>query len=93
MDAHEEVETTFDTVKQMLSVIDIKIEFSLQSIVDQDAGLDIDLVALRVPGGLVGNGDSLPPVGVDLSESLADASDNSLGQHVGLSVKGGYRSE
>ena len=93
MDTHDEMETSFDTIQQVLSVIDIEVEFSLQSIVDQDTSLDIDLVALRVPGGLVGDGDSLPPVGVDFSESLADASDDSLGQHVGLQrwKNGGYQ--
>eukprot|EP00356_Strombidium_inclinatum_P002479 CAMPEP_0170479510 /NCGR_PEP_ID=MMETSP0208-20121228/720_1 /TAXON_ID=197538 /ORGANISM="Strombidium inclinatum, Strain S3" /LENGTH=133 /DNA_ID=CAMNT_0010751913 /DNA_START=20 /DNA_END=418 /DNA_ORIENTATION=- len=84
VDTHQELEATLHTVQELSSLVDVDVEFSLQGIVDQHAGADVDVVGLRVPGRLVGDGHTVPSVGVDLAKSLSYASDHSLGEHVGL---------
>ena len=51
---------------------------------DEDAGPKADLVTLRVPVGLVGDGYAVPSVRVDSSQALSYAADDSLGKDVGL---------
>ena len=68
----------------MLAVVNIDVEFAFESVVNEDAGLHANLVILRVPVRLVRDGHTVPSVVVHVTESLADASDDSLGEHVRL---------
>ena len=71
----------------MLSIIDSDIEFSLKNVMNHDAGLDTDLIILRVPVSLVGDWNTVPSVWVRVSESLADAPNDSLSKDMWLLVK------
>ena len=84
VDTHQEVEDSFNAVQEVLSVVDIEVEFSLNRVVDKDASLDIDLVTLGIPRGLEGNWNSLPPVRIDFPKSLSYASNHSLSENMGL---------
>ena len=44
MDTHDELEAVFNTNKQMLSIINIEIEFSFNCVMNQYACLYADLV-------------------------------------------------
>ena len=84
MDTHDEVEAVLDADEQMLAVIDVNVEFALESVVDEDAGLHANLIVLRVPIRLVRDGHTVPSVMVHMAQSLTDAPDDSLGEHVRL---------
>ena len=86
METHDELKAILDTYEQVLSVIDINVELSFDSVVDQYACLYADLVVLGVPVGLVGHGDTLPSVWIHLSESLSDTFDDTFGKDVWLLV-------
>ena len=51
---------------------------------DKDASFDVDGVVLSVPVGLESNGDAIPSVWVDVTQSVAAGSDDSLCQQVRL---------
>ena len=84
VDTHHKMEAVFNTDEHVLSIINIKIEFSLDDVVDQNAGSHTDLVVLRVPVGLIGNGDTFPSVWVNGSKPLSNTSDDSLGEDMWL---------
>ena len=71
----------------MLSIINLNAEFALDSVMEEDTRLDVHLVILIVPVGLEGDGDTIPAVGVDVTQAVAAALDNALGHHVGLLVQ------
>ena len=87
METHDELEAVLDTNKQVLSVIDINIEFPLEGVVHQYACLHADLVVFGVPISLVSDWDTFPSVRVHLSKSFTYALDDPLGQHVGFLVQ------
>ena len=87
MKTHDELEAVLDTDEEVLSVIDINIEFPLEGVVHQYACLHADLVVLGVPISLVGDWDTVPSVWIHMSKSLTYAFDDSLGQHVGFLVQ------
>ena len=78
MDTHNELEAVLDADEQVLPVVNINVEFSLDNIVNQYASLYADLVVIRVPVSLVGDWDTFPSVWVHLSKSLSNHLDNSL---------------
>ena len=84
MHRHDELEAILDADQQVLAVIDVNVEFALDGVVDEHAGLDANLVILRVPVRLVRDRHTVPSVVVHVAQSLADAPDNSLGQNMGL---------
>ena len=81
---HDELEAVLDADEQLLAVIDVNVEFALDGVVDEHAGLNANFVILRVPVRLVGDGHTVPSVVVHVAKSLSDAPDNSLGQNMGL---------
>lgn len=81
---HYEVKDILHRLQQDLSVVDIDVEFSFDDVVDQHACLDIGVTGLTVPVGFEGNGHTVPSVWIDVSQSLTNYLDDSLGQHMGL---------
>ena len=67
-----------DTLKEDFAIININIELSLKSIVDEDACLDVDIVVLRVPVGLEGHCDTVPAIGIDMAEAISNALNDAL---------------
>lgn len=57
---HQEVEHVLHTLQKDLPVVDIQVELPFDGIVDEHAGLDIDLVVLTVPVGLESYWDAFP---------------------------------
>ena len=84
MTTHEELEAVLDTHQQVLSVINVDVEFSFEGVMYQHAGFYADLVVFGVPVGLVSDWNTVPSVGVRMSKSLSDASDDPLGKDVRL---------
>jgi len=70
---HDEMEAVLHTLKQDLPVVDITVEFTLNRIVDQNTGFDVDVTAFAVPVSLECNWHSFPTVGVVVSETLSAA--------------------
>ena len=54
---------------------------------DQHAGLDIHVLVLVVPMRLKSDGHAVPPIRVNVAQSVADDSDDAFGQHVRLLVQ------
>ena len=46
MHGHDEVEAVLDALEEDLAIVDIDVELSLEGIMDEDAGLDVDVVIL-----------------------------------------------
>ena len=86
MAGHQEVEAVLHGHQQVLSVVDVYVEFSLESVVHHDAGLDADFVIFTVPVGLVSDWHSVPPVWIVMSQPFAYASNDSLSKYVWLLV-------
>ena len=84
MHGHDEVEAVLDALQQESAVVDIDVELSLEGIVHEHAGLDVDVVVLTVPVGLEGNGHTVPSLGVGVAETVTHTLDDSLGQDMGL---------
>ena len=78
MQTHDELEDVFHTLEEMLSVININVEFTFNGVVNQDACLNTDLVTFGVPVSFIGDWDSIPSVRINMSQSFTDASNNSL---------------
>ena len=87
MDTHDELEAVLNADEQVLSIVDVNVEFSFESVMNVDTGLNTDLIILRVPIGLIGDWNTVPSVWVHVSESFADASDDSLGKDMWLLLK------
>ena len=84
MHRHDVIESSLDTVDQDFPVIDINAELPLEGIVDHDAGPHTQHLVLSVPVGFVGDWDSVPSDMVNFPESISDAPDNPLGEHMRL---------
>ena len=67
-----------DTLKEDFAIINIDVELSFKSIVDEDASLDVDVVVLRVPVGLVGHWYTVPTIGVDMAEAISNTLNDAL---------------
>ena len=87
MHAHDKVKNVLDRLEKLLFVVNVNIEFTLDSIVDKNASLDVKFVIFIVPVSLESNWYSLPSVRVRLSKSVAAKSDNALSKHMGLLVE------
>ena len=84
MTTHEEMEGVLDTDEQVLSVIDVYVEFTLKSIVYHDTSLNAYLVIFTIPVCLIGDWYAVPSVWVVMSKSLSYTSDDPLGKDVWL---------
>ena len=87
MNTHDKLEAVLNTDEQLLSIINIEIEFSLNCIMDQNACFNADFVIFRLPVGLVGDWNTVPSVWINVSESFTDASNDSLGKNMRLLVE------
>ena len=84
MHGHDEMEAILYRLEQVLAVVNLDLELSLHGVVHHDASADVGVVLLVVPVGLERDGDAVPPLGVDVSESVAAHLDDPLGHDVGL---------
>ena len=84
VDTHDELEAIFDGLEQDLSVVDLDVEFILQSVMDLDARPHVKVIHFIIPVGLVGDGDAIPSLWIDMSQSISRYLDDSLGQDVWL---------
>ena len=81
MHGHDEVEAVLDTLEEDLTIVDIDVELSLEGIMDEDTGLNVYVVILRVPVRLVGHRHAIPALGVNMAEAVAHTLDDALGQN------------
>ena len=81
MHGHDEVEAVLDTLEEDLTIVDIDVELSLEGIMDEDTGLNVNVVILRVPVRLVGHRHAIPTLGVNMAEAVAHTLDDALGQN------------
>ncbi len=76
---HDEVEAVLDALKEDLAVVDVDVELPLQGVVDEHAGLDVDVVILRVPVRLEGDRHAVPTFRVDVPQAVSHTLDDTLG--------------
>ena len=81
MHGHDEVEAVLDALEEDLAIVDIDVELSLEGIMDEDAGLDVDVVILRVPVCLECHRYAIPTLGIDVAEAVTHTLDDALGQN------------
>ena len=81
MHGHDEVEAVLDALEEDLAIVDIDVELSLEGIMDEDAGLDVDVVILRVPVCLECHRYAIPTLGVNVAEAVTHTLDDALGQN------------
>ena len=81
---HDEMEAVLHTLEQKSPVIDIDIEFTLEGVVHQDASLDVNVIIFRVPVCLESYGDTIPSLGVSMSQAVSNTLNDALGQYSGL---------
>jgi len=82
----DSVKSSFNICNKNLSILNIYAEFSLQGIVNIDGGGDIAISILTSPVGFESNRNSFPTSRIYLSESFADAFNNSLGSKTRLDM-------
>ena len=81
MHGHDEVEAVLNALEENLAIVDIDVELSFEGIMDEDAGLDIDVVILRVPVSLESHRHAIPTLGVNVAQAVTHALDDALGQN------------
>ena len=81
MHGHDEVEAVLDTLEEDLAIIDIDVELSLECIMNEDAGLNVNVVILRVPVRLEGHRHAIPTLGINVAEAVAHTLNDALGQN------------
>jgi hypothetical protein len=81
------MEDVLNRDEQLLLVVNVNAEFTLNGIVNKNARLHIKFVVLVVPVRLESDRHALPPVGVRLAQTVAAQPDDALGQDVGLLVQ------
>jgi len=81
------MEHVLDRLQQVFTVVDINVEFSFNRVVNQNASFNIEFVVFTVPMGLESDRYSIPPVGVNMSQTITTNSDNALSEYVGLLVQ------
>ena len=87
MDTHHEVEAIFNAHHQVLSVVDVEVELSLQSFVNVDTSLYANFVIFRIPISFISYWNSLPSIWIHISKSLSYASNDSFGENVRLLIQ------
>ncbi len=73
------MEYILDWLEQVFPVIDLDIEFAFNSIVDQNASLDVHVVVLVIPVGFESHRDTVPAVRVGMAQSVPADFDDALG--------------
>ncbi len=72
------MEAVLDTLNEDFAIININVELSLKSIVNEDASLDVDVVVLRVPVGLESHWNTVPTLGVHMTEAISNTLNDAL---------------
>ena len=81
MHRHNEVEAILNALQKESSVIDINVEFAFECVMNEHAGLNVNVVILRVPVGLEGDRHAVPSFRVRMSQPVTHAFNDALGQH------------
>ena len=84
VNTHQKLKAILDANQEVLSIVNVDIEFPLQGIVHVDASLDADLIVLTVPVCFVSNWYSIPSIWVKSPKSWANASNDTFSKHVWL---------
>ena len=84
---HQEVEDVLHADKQLFAIVNVNVELALDRLVNVHAGGDVHVAVLGHPVRLERDGHPVPPVRVDLAQTVPAHADDSLGQHVGLLVQ------
>lgn len=87
MHAHEEVEAVLHADEQLLAIIDVNVEFALYRLMNVHARRDVHVAVLGHPVGLEGDGNAVPAMGVDLTQTVATDADDALSQDVRFLVQ------
>ena len=87
MHGHDEVENVLHRLQDVFPIIDFNVELVLDSIMDQHTRLDVHLVVLVVPVRLEGDGNAVPPVWIDMPQSVTAHLDDALCHHVRLLIQ------
>ena len=87
MHTHQELEAILYADEKVLSVIDVNVKLSFQSIVHMDASLDADLVILTVPVRFVCDGHTIPAVWIHSSKLRSNATNDTFREHMWLKQK------
>ena len=81
---HDEVEGVFNALKQDFTIIDVKIEFPFNCVVNQDTEANIEFVGFRVPMRFESDRHAVPSLGIDMAKSITATLDKSFDDNVGL---------
>lgn len=87
MKRHNELEGAFNRVNEDLLVVDVDIELSLEGVMNEDAGLDVDVRVLTIPVGPVSDRNTIPTLGIDVAKTISHALNDTLYQHVRFLVQ------
>ena len=87
MKTHDEVEGILDRNNEILPVVNVNVELSLQGIMNKYASLNVDIRIFTVPVGCECYWHSVPSLGVHVSQSISNALYDSLSENVRLLVK------
>ena len=71
----------------MLPVVDLDSEFTLNGVVHKDTSLDVHVIVFVLPVGLERDGDAVPTVRVDVTESVTTDLDDALGEDMRLLIQ------
>ena len=82
MHTHDKVENVLYRLKQMLSVININIEFTFNCIVNKYASSNVKILVFIVPVSLKCYWNTIPSVWIDVSQSITNYTDNTLGKYM-----------
>ena len=81
MHRHNEVEAILNALQKESSVIDINVEFAFECVMNEHAGLNVNVVILRVPVCLECHRYAIPTLGVNVAKAVAHTLDDALGQN------------
>ena len=81
---HDELKGILNALDQDLSIVNVQVEFSLDSVVNQNARFQVNESALPIPVSLESDWNPLPAVVVHVSQSVPAALDQPLHDNVRL---------
>ena len=78
------MEAVLYTLEKNFTIVNIYVELSLQSVVNENACLDVNILILWIPVGLESDGDTIPTLGISMAEAVTNALNDALCQDSGL---------
>ena len=81
---HHEVKTILNRLQKNLPIINVQIELPLQSIVNHNARLYVDIATLTVPMSLKSNWHPIPPLRINVPQPVPTTLYKSLNYNVRL---------